>query len=166
MTCGSRNFLTIEGVFWAVLRRSGRKQRPTLCFTPSSAPAPDLESALWEQRLHLLSPSWSPARRRLRKDSLGLRSSRSLSPRPSNQKPGRVNPLLRKCRETHAFDAPFAEIRIVFDGGKPLPKSPLKNTALRMTTGGFAVFQRWWKTTLYPHPWIFQRNKTQHIGAK
>ena len=35
-----------------------------------------------------------------------------------------------------------------------------------MTTGGFAVFQPWWKTTPYPHPWIFQRNKTQYIGAK
>ena len=80
VTCGSRNFLTIEGIFWAVLRRSGRKQRPTLCFTPSSAPAPDLESALWEQRLHLLSPSWSPARRRLRKDSLGHRSPRPTAP--------------------------------------------------------------------------------------
>ena len=167
VTCGSRDFLTIEAMFWAVLRRSGRKQRPTLCFTPSSAPAPDLESALWEQRLHLLSPSWSPARRRLRKDSLGHRSSRSLSPRLApSRKLARVNPFLRKCRETHAFAAPFAEIRIVLDGGKPLPKTLSKNAALRMATGGFAVFQPWWKTTLYPHPWIFQRNKTQHIGAK
>ena len=43
VTCGSRNFLTIEGIFWAVLRRSGRKQRPALRFTPSSAPVPNLE---------------------------------------------------------------------------------------------------------------------------
>ena len=35
-----------------------------------------------------------------------------------------------------------------------------------MATGGFAVFQPWWKTTPYPHPWIFQRNKTQYLGAK
>lgn len=86
--------------------------------------------------------------------------------RTPNEKPGRVNPLLQKCRETRAFAAPFAEIRIVLDGGKPLRESLPKNAALRMTTGGFAVFQPWWKTTLYPHPWIFQRKKTQYIGAK
>lgn len=156
VTCGSRKLLTIEGMFWAVSRESGRKQRPVPRLA-SSAPAPDPEGARpGRQPLSLPSPSWSPVRR-ASGNAARLAPSRKLA---------RVNPFLRKCRETHAFAAPFAEIRTVFDGGKPLPKSLPKNAALRMPTGGFAVLQRWWKTTPYPHPWIFQRNKTQHIGAK
>ena len=141
VTCDSRDFSTIEDKFWAVFCAEAGENSARL------------SASRGRRRRHLI---W-----KTRPGTL-LHFAR----RPSNQKPGRVNPLLRKCRETYAFDAPFAEIHIVFDGGKPLPKSPPKNAALRMTTGGFAVFQPWWKTTPYPHPWIFQRNKTQYIGAK
>ena len=141
VTCDSRDFSTIEDKFWAVFCAEAGENSARL------------SASRGRRRRHLI---W-----KTRPGTL-LHFAR----RPSNQKPGRVNPLLRKCRETYAFDAPFAEIHIVLDGGKPLPKSPPKNVALRMTTGGFAVFQPWWKTTPYPHPWIFQRNKTQYIGAK
>ena len=141
VTCDSRDFSTIEDKFWAVFCAEAGENSARL------------SASRGRRRRHLI---W-----KTRPGTL-LHFAR----RPSNQKPGRVNPLLRKCRETYAFDAPFAEIHIVFDGGKPLPKSPPKNVALRMTTGGFAVFRPWWKTTPYPHPWIFQRNKTQYIGAK
>ena len=141
VTCDSRDFSTIEDKFWAIFCAEAGENSARL------------SASRGRRRRHLI---W-----KTRPGTL-LHFAR----RPSNQKPGRVNPLLRKCRETYAFDAPFAEIRIVFDGGKPLPKSPPKNAALRMATGGFAVFQPWWKTTPYPHPWIFQRNKTQYLGAK
>ena len=141
VTCDSRDFSTIEDKFWAVFCAEAGENSARL------------SASRGRRRRHLI---W-----KTRPGTL-----LHLARRPSNQKPGRVNPLLRKCRETYAFDAPFAEIHIVFDGGKTLPKSPPKNVALRMTTGGFAVFRPWWKTTPYPHPWIFQRNKTQYIGAK
>ena len=153
VTCGSRDFLTIEALFWAVSRGKGRScpfhRRPCRLRVgetrPKSRPPPTNRRRL----------SGSVRNRPAFRLALPLaRSSPASTPsRESVVKPMRLPPLSPKS-------ASFSMVE-----NRCRNRSP-KNAALRMATGGFAVLQAWWKTTPYPHPWIFQRNKTQHIGAK